>query len=52
MDADWIEPSSRFLDFARSGRIKGFDLVNLSAGYGLIMIVSPHEVRFDDDQEA
>lgn len=43
--------SWNFRDLVRDDRIKGFNRVNLSAGYGLIMIVSPHEVRFDDDQE-
>lgn len=43
--------SWNFRDLVREDRIRGFNRVNLGAGYGLIMIVSPQEVRFDDDQE-
>jgi predicted nucleic acid-binding protein len=43
--------SWNFRDLVREDRIRGFNRVNLEVGYGLIMIVSPQEVRFDDDQE-
>ncbi len=41
--------SWNFRDLVRDDRIKGFNRVNLDEGCGLIMIVSPHEVRFDED---
>jgi predicted nucleic acid-binding protein len=43
--------SWNFRDLVRDDRIRGFNRVNLAEGYGLIMVVSPHAVRFDDDQE-
>ncbi len=43
--------SWNFRDLVREDHIKGFNCVNLAAGYGLMMIVSPQGVRFDEDEE-
>lgn len=40
--------SWNFKHIVRLDRIKGYNQVNLLAGYGMITIVSPKEVRFDD----
>lgn len=43
--------SWNFRDLVREDHIKGFNRVNLATGYGLMMIVSPQGVRFDEDEE-
>ena len=41
----------RSVDFrVRLDRIKGYNQVNLSLGYGIMTIVSPKEVRFDESR--
>jgi predicted nucleic acid-binding protein len=40
--------SWNFKHIVRLDRIKGYNGVNLSLGYGMIAIVSPKEIRFDD----
>jgi predicted nucleic acid-binding protein len=40
--------SWNFKHIVRLDRIKGYNQVNLSLGYGIMTIVSPKEVRFDE----
>lgn len=40
--------SWNFKHIVRPERIKGYHQVNLALGYGLVTIVSPKEVGFDD----
>lgn len=40
--------SWNFKHIVRLDRIRGYNQVNLSLGYGIITIVSPKEVRFDE----
>jgi predicted nucleic acid-binding protein len=40
--------SWNFKHIVRLDRIKGYNQVNLSLGYGILTIVSPKEVRFDE----
>jgi predicted nucleic acid-binding protein len=44
--------SWNFRHIVRLDRIKGFHRVNLQEGYGIIGIVSPQEVCFDDDDRS
>ena len=39
--------SWNFKHIVRLDRIKGYNQVNLSLGYGILTIVSPKEVQFD-----
>lgn len=39
--------SWNFKHIVRLDRIKGYNQVNQSLGYGILTIVSPKEVRFD-----
>ncbi len=41
--------SWNFKHIVRVDKMRAFNAVNLSEGYGLLSIVSPNEVRFDDD---
>jgi hypothetical protein len=41
--------SWNFRHIVRLDRIKGYNLVNFKKGYGVIHIVSPKEVRLDED---
>ena len=41
--------SWNFKHIVRVDKMRAFNTVNLSEGYGLLSIVSPNEVRFDDD---
>lgn len=43
--------SWNFHDLVRLDRIKGYNQVNFANGYGLIQIVSPKEVLFDDEEK-
>jgi hypothetical protein len=40
--------SWNFKHIVRLDRIKGYNQVNLSLGYGILTIVSPKEVQFDE----
>ena len=51
-DAEFAEQSTRFFDLVRIVRVdkmRAYNQVNLQAGFGLLSIVSPQEVRFDED---
>lgn len=43
--------SWNFRHIVRLDKIKRYNQVNLQNGYGILSIVSPWEVRFDDEQE-
>lgn len=42
--------SWNFKHIVRVDKMRAYNQVNLSAGFGLISIVSPREIRFDDDE--
>ena len=48
-DAEVAAESARFFDLVRVDKMRAYNQVNLQAGFGLLSIVSPREIRFDEE---